>query len=606
MVQKLVKYTGESSGMGDMGAWNRFFVSACMVVGALWSADAMAAPTAQARRAVSPPPVLIVYFVPTDRKPIPGYTGRIERTLEEVRRFYRTGMEENGYGPMTFRLDRDEKHRLRVHMVKARGPMAEYGRNSAGKVRREVKEALATKGIDIDRSYVAIFQLLLAWQNGKAREIGPFCGGGNHLHGTGWFYDDAKLDPRLMTSTAPGGYYNRPCTLGEFNSHYIGGVAHELGHAFGLPHVRETRERRQRSGHALMGSGNHSYGKDQRTGKRSDGTFLAPASAMLLSHCRAFAGDLPNAERKPVCSIETLEADFRDGKLTLSGTIRSDIPAFGIAAYNDNEKIKADYDAVGWTCAVDGKGRFHLVVSEFQPGRFELRLLVCHVNGAKTRFRFPYSVDSKRVPDVMVFRYTLPLHQAVAAFAEGDRARAEKLARSVARRFSGVDIVRRKAEHLLALLHPGKPVDAARVSAKVRSLSLADAIWAKARTGWGQPLRDQVLAEGGGTCFLEVGDEFYEHGLFAHAPSRYSFDLKGRWTTLKTGFGLQNGHRGSVVFVIRCDGKEKFRSPTITGPGLHTQSLNIRGVNKLELVVENGGDNNRDDWGVWIKPEIRR
>src|SRR5262249_51645595 len=162
-------------------------------------------------------------FIPSDRKPEPEYRDRLERLMTEVQHFYRAGMEQNGYGPMTFELDRDGNGALQIREVRGRGPMRDYGRNSSDKVGREGKEAWAKDGIDIDNETVVIFQLLLDWQGAKAVEIGPYVGGGGPRGGTAWVYDDAKLDPRLLSSREPGGYYvYGPCSLGQFNTHYIG------------------------------------------------------------------------------------------------------------------------------------------------------------------------------------------------------------------------------------------------------------------------------------------------------------------------------------------------------------------------------------------------
>ena len=35
-------------------------------------------------------------------------------------------------------------------------------------------------------------------------------------------------------------------------------------------------------------------------------------------------------------------------------------------------------------------------------------------------------------------------------------------------------------------------------------------------------------------------------------------------------------------------------------------SVNLSGANKLELVVENGGDGANGDWGIWFDPAISR
>jgi hypothetical protein len=235
------------------------------------------------------PPIRTVCFVPSDRQPIPGYVERLDRVMTEVQRFYRDGMEAAGYGPKTFRLDRDQQGRLRVDLVHGRHPMRAYGRDASGKVRDEVKEALAQQGIDLDRQTLVIFQVLLHWEANKATEIGPYVGGGNHLTGTAWVYDDQRLDSRLLGSKAPGGYYGGPCSLGEFNSHYIGGVAHELGHAFGLPHDCQREAEQAKRGLSLMGGGNHTYGQEQRG--EGPGTFLSAASAMLLAYNCPFTGE---------------------------------------------------------------------------------------------------------------------------------------------------------------------------------------------------------------------------------------------------------------------------------------------------------------------------
>ena len=258
--------------------------------------------------------------------------------------------------------------------------MRSYGRNAAGAVRDEVKSALAKKGIDVDRQTLVIFEVLLEWEGKKATEIGPYVGSGGHLSGTAWVYDDQKLDPRSLGSKAPGGYYHGPCSLGEFNSHYIGGVAHELGHAFGLPHDCERKAERARRGLSLMGGGNHTYGRERRG--EGPGTFLSAASAMLLAHSRPFAGEQPEAASRPHCRLAELNAQFRDGKLILTGAVDARPPAFGIAAFDDWAKIPGDYDAVSWTCDVDDKGRFQLLVGEMRPGSSQLRLKVCHASGA--------------------------------------------------------------------------------------------------------------------------------------------------------------------------------------------------------------------------------
>jgi hypothetical protein len=241
---------------------------------------------------------------------------RIDRVMTEVQRFYREGMAAAGYGPMTFELERDAQGRLCVYEVQGRKPTEAYGRNDADAVRAEVKAALKARGVDIDRDVVVIFEVLLTWDGGRATEVGPYVGGGDGRTGTAWVFDDEKLDAARLGSKEPGGYYGRPCSVGEFNSHYVGGVAHELGHAFGLPHDCESAADRPR-GHSLMGGGNHTYGQEKRG--EGPGSFLSAVSAMLLRCSRPFAGEVPDAGAPATSQLDGLDAQFADGKLALTG-----------------------------------------------------------------------------------------------------------------------------------------------------------------------------------------------------------------------------------------------------------------------------------------------
>ncbi len=320
--------------------------------------------------------------------------------MSEVQEFYRKGMADAGYGPMTFALERDESGRLRVHLVHGEHATRDYDRDAYGKIREEVKSELKNQGLDIERETIVIFQVLLRWEDGKATEVGPYCGLGDYRAGTAWVYDDKLLDTRLLVSKDAGGWYGGPCSLGEFNTHYIGGVAHELGHAFGLPHDCQRQADRER-GTSLMGGGNHTYGQELRG--EGLGTFLTAAGAMPLAGCRRFAAG-KNDVRNPACGIDDFDASFKDGKIILSGVVRSEPPAYGVVAYNDSEAAPDDYDAVGWVGKLDKEGRFRVEIGELQPGKYQLRLCVCRADAAPHTFRFDYAVDKLGNPDSNAFR----------------------------------------------------------------------------------------------------------------------------------------------------------------------------------------------------------
>lgn len=549
----------------------------------------------------SRPPLLIAYFVPTDRTAIPGYVKRLDRVMTEVQKFYREGMREAGYGPLTFDLPRDINRELVVHVVQGKEPMRSYGRNDSDKVRAEVSAALMAQGIDMNHRTTVIFQLLLEWRGKSAVEVGPYVGGGDYLGGTAWVYDDALLDPRQLGSKEPGGFYGRPCSIGEFNSHYIGGVAHELGHALGLPHVAGPRTNPE---HSLMGDGNHTYGQELRgEGAR---TYLHPASAMLLARCRPFVGDLANARQSSDCDFSDFKALFEAGRLLLAGRLESSPAAFGVIAYNDFAAIPADYDATGWVSGVDPSGNFRLSVGDLQPGNYELRLQVCHTNGTSTVLPFRYDVNAGGVPGLEPFSASsLLLQSAVKAYTRRNMRQLTALIAQIEKRPDAASVLP-QVRHLQYLSRPTKPKTLDGIPATEREVPVSDLEFVQASVGWGTPVRDQVLVEAGATCFLQVNNQFYPRGLFAHAPSRYVLALNAGWTSFHTSFGLQDGHAGSVVFVIRADGRDLFRSPKIDDHQLRSIEVQVAGVKRLELVVDDAGDGPSNDWGVWISPALSR
>jgi hypothetical protein len=63
---------------------------------------------------------------------------------------------------------------------------------------------------------------------------------------------------------------------------------------------------------------------------------------------------------------------------------------------------------------------------------------------------------------------------------------------------------------------------------------------------------------------------------------------------------------GSVIFIIKADGRELFRSSTVRGAKNAAYNVKIEGVQKLELLVDPAGNGNGNDWGLWLDPMLRR
>ena len=547
------------------------------------------------------PPLKVVSFIPADMEPFANREERLGRVMTHVQEFYRKGMEAHGFGPKTFALEWIEPGKLRIYTIKGQKKQTEYGRNDSGVVRNEVKAAMQTQyNINIDNEHVVIFQSLLRWEGNTATELGPYVGGGSALSGTAWVYDDPLLDAAKLASKDPGGYYHRPVSMGQFNTHYIGGVAHELGHAFGLPHDKETDEQGKTLGTSLMGSGNHTYGNELRN--QGLGSFLSAASALQLSTVRAFVGNLSGSRDRAAWRIDSLGAAHKEGKATFTGRFVATPPIVGIIAYNDDANIQGDYDAKAWMVKTDASGRFSIEVGDLVPTDYQLRFVAVHQGGQKSRSDYAYSVSAAG-PDLSPFDTSLPVEDIRQAFLSNDRERLDAIAADMTARYPNSAISKR-AQHFSNLLK-GEPalIDLQAQPTNVTSADLTWAKWVSAETGWGSAQRGSVPEDG----FLTVGGKFFTSGFYAHAVSTYRFDLGNRWKTFKCGYGLQSGeHPGSVVFVVRGDDKELFRSAVVEDQQLRRLEVDVTGVQRLSLIVEDGGNGISSDWGIWIEPTVER
>ena len=290
----------------------------------------------------------------------------------------------------------------------------------------------------------------------------------------------------------------------------------------------------------------------------------------------------------------------------MAGRLQGGPRAIALIAYNDPRAIVGDYDAHGWPCIVDADGRFRVILEDVRPGAYDLRLRSIGEAGDTRDFSFSYPVGRDGMPDVAPLHAMLLLQDARAAYLGKDKNRLGELVAEVKQISPANAVLLRKVEHLQRLMSPPKLLALADVPVDIKAINVADLKMETISVGWGNPFRNQVLPEGDGNFLLQVGGEFFESGLYAHAPARHVLKPDRAWKTFTTKYGLQNGHDGSVVFVVKGDGKELFRSSTIRDHKAYEQTLNIANVIILELQVENAGDGATNDWGVWLGPQLLR
>jgi NPCBM/NEW2 domain len=581
-------------------------------------------------RPAEPPRKLhLVYFTTADREPAANYEQRLDAIIEDVRAFYRDGMSRCGFGPRTFALARNADGKSAFHLVKGKEPEAAFprwiGRNGGNTgapeggdmVKRDCRAVLEAAGISFDRETVLIFCHLATYDEkaGTFRHHSPYFGDWSEQAGLCFAADWANQDLANLTRNQPrlnDGEYG-DMSLGKHTTIFLGGIAHELGHAFRLPHCGERWDEKA-LGTSLMGAGNHTY-REERRGE-GKGSFLTMASAMRLAAHPVFnRSDKGQGEngRLEQCSL-TLSTNLtstdlagRRGALRLEGTVTGTPPIYGVIAYFDS-LCDGGYRAPAATSVPDAQGRFAIEISDLAPcGNGDLRIEFCHVNGRVSEQRLGFAVTPEGGVDLSQWELRRNLEPVASAVAAGQAEAARAAVQALEAR-SVPESTKEIARKLVATLAPEAKPSPGAAPAGLTRLALGEAQPSSTEVGWLQPAANRIPRNDEIPSPLLDSGRVYATGLYAHSPSRYVFDLGGKWSKLRGEAGLHTTHQphGSVVFIIRADGKEAFRSRTISGSAKAAYDIDVAGVKTLELVVQKASLSNGGNWGLWLDPTLFR
>ena len=546
----------------------------------------------------------VILWTPSDREPAPRYRERLTAALADIRNFYAREMDRLGFGPRTLRFDHDDDGLLRIHLVRGRGPHANYKTESGGQIRTECLPTLRAAGIDPDNETLVIFCNMSLWdaEESTISQNSPYYAGGTHRNGTAWQVDSPILDIDLLDKKEPmvrDGQYGH-ISVGRYNSIFIGGICHELGHALGLPHNRERADEREAFGTALMGSGNRTYGEDRRG--EGKGSFLTLAHGLRLASHPIFSGSVKGIDLK-ASAVPTDLAIRPQGKgFVFSGKVTADPPVYAVVAYMDPEG-GGDYDATTATAVPDADGRFSLDCRALAPGKTgELRVVFLQANGvasgflSATPYRYPYSVAADGTVDIANVQAKLALAPIVDSLNRNQPAEAAGRAMADAIRSDArlTTIARRLID--AAAPPPGAADEA-------ESVPLSDLPPAAAKVGYGRPARDHLPDP---SMLLSSGGRIFEHGFYAHPPARHEWKLDGSWKSLTGLAGIADGFDGSVRFTIEADGKPVWQSPTVKSGKPAPFEIDLTGVQTLILITDDAGDGPTSDWGLWLDPTLTR
>jgi alpha-galactosidase len=124
-----------------------------------------------------------------------------------------------------------------------------------------------------------------------------------------------------------------------------------------------------------------------------------------------------------------------------------------------------------------------------------------------------------------------------------------------------------------------------------------------AYTSWGTLLNNKTIA--GNT--ITLNGQTYAKGLGANAYAGFEYRLGGVASRFQSDIGVDDdaGGNGSVVFQVYADGVKIYESGRLTGGATHQSiDLNVTGVNRLTLGVNDADDGNAYDHADWAGARV--
>ena len=368
---------------GDAGAWNRLYD------GRWGSADELPQRRAPDYR------IRLVYFVPSDREPTANYADKIRVVMHFVSELYRQDIAAHGIRSAGLRFQ-SENGRPVVHLVRSRRPAAYFSKSpnfdkdhNFASTQPEIPSSIGSP----NRNVLFVFSETYDPGPAATEWPGAFALGGRFSTDGGlgvissWMLrpefcattvaEQRKLlfDMTPIKGRTSVGTHRSDSPRSQFIQDGFGAVAHELGHALGLPH--DFRKDKL----CIMGNGfrqlRYNFLAEPDEARRCR---FSDDNARILYTSRYLASDTLLSDRIPPTVECSLPGALKVGDTSVRVRVRA----------TDNEGLRAALffslaeDSVVGGRALSGKRQEFeqtLTVRPLVRGEFRLKAIVADVGG---------------------------------------------------------------------------------------------------------------------------------------------------------------------------------------------------------------------------------
>ncbi|MHB1457153.1 MAG: NPCBM/NEW2 domain-containing protein [Armatimonadota bacterium] len=123
------------------------------------------------------------------------------------------------------------------------------------------------------------------------------------------------------------------------------------------------------------------------------------------------------------------------------------------------------------------------------------------------------------------------------------------------------------------------------------------------KQGWGTLQKNRSVWEKP----MRIGNQSFSRGLGTHAPSKIVYALDGQYSRFQAMAGADAAHFPTITMEVRADGKELWKSGFMTkDDGAKKVDLDVTGVQRLELIVGDGGNTLSGDHADWADAKLLR